>query len=282
MTWNNIDPVAIPDGVSTPYGFVVDHPSYWGIPISGEITNRPPAAEDANFAGIANPPASLKISNIDVRTDQGDDDAWTGGDFSVLATCTPPFFHACHHKTDLDRGHHDMFEPRSERNVVERPFQPRNPLRGIGKQACVTLLDVTFKAGKLEQIDTANPNPILFSDFDSSASIADAIGRDYFAVSNGFWEVSKVRPLNAIWFVILQGSNTLLKRLGDGYRLWHRLNRDGEPDGYIWEIRQNEANAHHYHVEVQMSGALNKPSPIVECPRETVSVCFEYEWLFQG
>ena len=171
-----------------------------------------------------------------------------------------------------------MFEPRSERNVVERAFQPRNPLRGKGRRACVPLFEAKFIKGIA--VEVMAPDPIDFSDFDSRTMIEDEKESGYFDVSNGLWEASTVRPLNAIWFVILHGVNTPVKRLGDGYRLWHRLNQAGDPGGYDWQISQSNENARRYRVEIRMSGKLNmKEDLLVECPRETVSVSFEFEWV---
>ena len=79
---------------TSPYGFVVDHSTYWGIPIHGDNVVPPPA--DANFADISNPPSSVEIGPPHVAVGG----TWTGGDFSILGTCTPPLFHSFHHKTD--------------------------------------------------------------------------------------------------------------------------------------------------------------------------------------
>ena len=132
------------------YGFVIDHPAYWGIPIPGFPPDRQPA-QPTDPVGV---PSSLTVSNPSLSSSSG----WTGGNISVLATRTPPLFHAFHHKTEeaLAAGGHgghggNPFERRAERNIVERAFSPRShdqqncsfpvglrwgrrgPLRGIGR-----------------------------------------------------------------------------------------------------------------------------------------------------
>ena len=277
--WNEITLEVVKE--TTPYGFVVDHRAYWGIPISG--MEGLPKPEEADLSDLKNPPSKLRVS-IEQPTE-----IWTGGSFDIFATCTPPLFHAVHHKTDelydpTAPEEHDRpkFEPRSEDNVLERCFSPRDPLPNKATVACERLFSVQFDE-KGEPLPVEQPTPIDFAQFNTEQKIIDASANGYFQTRQSLWDVKKIRPLNAVWFVILKKDGNLpISRLGDGYRLWHQLNhKDGMlyKTGYDWKIHQHKTNIHKYKVCVTLSGNQIEKG-LRECPAESIAITFEYEWLF--
>ncbi len=258
----NLDSVT----TTTPFGFVINHFAYWGIALPG----FPEEMQASQAADPATAPKKLKIKDVEVETDK-----WSGGDFSITATRTPPLFHAYHHKTDESRAPM-AFERRSETNITERNFTPRNPLTGKGREACVQLLDVTFNASG--STDTVSPvSDINFTQFDTRAEISNAISEKYFETREMAWDTATVGPLNALWFVIFKkGSNNQpIGRLEDGYRLWHQLDHKGNTEGYDWKILRKNGYKN-LKVEVRLSGALN--NDLKDCPDEDVTVKFELEW----
>ena len=305
--WKEILPMAFPHDTTKPFGFVVDHRTYLGIPIPG-LPGFPKDPKPTQPSDPSSAPKALIIKKKpapQVKTSQ-----WTGGNFSILATRTPPLFHAFHHKTDEfvagggghGGGHggggseHFVFEPRSETNVIERSFAPRNPLPGRGRFACVELFTARFRPdGKPDPIDlskhTEQPEHkgnVKFSLFDTRAIVKEARRAGYFETRHNSWNDDLVGPLNFLWIVFLEAGkrNTPLQRLGNhsagtaGYRLWHRLTQHGNPprptdDGYKWTIRQRN-DFHEISVSVELSETLN--TALERCPSERAILTFEFEW----
>ncbi len=295
--WHAFTPVPVDD--TDKYGFVVPHRAFWGLPIPGFAFDPKPAHTDP-----INPdkvPGSLRVTSVSVVKGKG---GWTGGDLSLLATRTPPLFHSFHHKTDqgeqAGNGGHGgghggggemkptfRFERRAETNVIERQsFQPREPLPGRGRNACVELFDVKFPNERDPNVEVAQNGNIYFSQFDSTRLIELAQLAGYFETRRGGWDVGQVGPLNSLWIVILQAgsSNTPVERLGDGYRLWHYLNHDKKTkEGYDWKICQNAeqpASATSFTFEIELSGRFNeavKKKP-PRCPSESATVSFKLTW----
>lgn len=284
--WKEILPMGFPNGKTKPYGFVVDHHTYLGIPIPG----LPGFPDDPTPTQPSDPSTAPKALIIKKKPPpKSETSQWTGGDFSVLAMRTPPLFHAFHHKTDEHSGgghgssEHFAFEPRAEVNVLERPdFQPRGPLPGRGRDAGVELLSITFdQNGTAKDIDLPNTDRIPFSDFDNRKLVEDAREKDYFATYRMTWNNSLVGPLSFLWLVFLEADkkNTPIGRLGGGYRLWHRLAKhgghDAVDDGYHWTIFQRN-DYRDIKVNVILSGALNNGQK--RCPAEWVHLTFEFQW----
>jgi len=276
MRWNGFE--LLPVDETKAYGFVVDHKAYWGIPIDG--SDGLPLPESSRLTDLEYPPSKLLINTVKLELDSYNP-VWTGGDFDLLATCTPPLFHALHHKTDEEFHTHQhmkaKFEPRPEINVIEREFSPRDPLQNKATEACVKLFSVEFeKTGTPKEI----PQPVEmdFSLFDTENKIAEKAPLGYFETRQSTWGSEVVHPLNAIWFVILKkGANLPISRLGDGYRLWHHINHADKKTGYVWKIEQKTDNPHKYRVTVKLSGSETEVG-LQECPNEAVTISFEYEW----
>ncbi len=280
-------PCQIKDGRSTPFGFVIDHPSYWGIPIPG-------FDEDPQPTGPTDPvgaPSKLTVVSAGASTKR-----WTAGGFDIFATRTPPLFHSFHHKTDerlvpppgmhgggghSGGGHSDAFEHRAERNLAERSFSPRNPLPGQGRYACVELVRVRiakdYKSATAHKAFSETP----FSSFDSRGLVRQARAAGYFETQLMTWNSYLVGPLGALWIVILQegSNNTPIARLGGGYRLWHFKERDHrgkqEFNGYKWAIEAKN-DFHDLKFSLSLSGCHNLGRK--ECPLEEVCVDFELQW----
>lgn len=291
--WYDFPPVAVTD--TDKYGFVVPHPAFWGLPIPGFAIDRMPAHTDPENPD--NVPCSLRITAVSAEKGEG---GWTGGDLSFLATRTPPLFHAFHHKTDqgesMENGGHGgghgggemepsfRFERRAETNVIERQsFQPRDPLPGRGRNACVELFDVKFPNAGDPNVEVAQNGIICFSQFDSTRLIELAQLAGYFETRRGGWDVRRVGPLNALWIVILQAgsNNTPVEHLDGGYRLWHYLNHAGKKEGYDCKICQNSedrANATSFKFEIELSGRFNEGDKPPRCPSESATVSFELNW----
>lgn len=312
-SWELLEPEPVLNGRTKPYGFVVDHHTYWGIPIPG----FEPAISEGSAAASApmNAPKILKLTDLTVGTSK-----WTGGDFSFLATRTPPLFHALHHKTNEyvagagghggghpgTPGEHFVFELRAETNVQERSFSPRGPLPGRGRFACVELFSARFdRHGKAKppivsppikfleegKVKSLKKGEFAFWQFDTQALVKEAHRAGYFETRHMSWDHTLVQPLNALWFVFLQADrrNTPLERLGGGYRLWHRLDkvRNGAntkdvPDGYDWKISRDKTDPNHFKFEITLSGKLNKSKHEngkgPRAPQEGVTVSFELRW----
>lgn len=264
---------------TAPYGFVIDHPAYWGIPIPGFPSDRQPA-QPTDPVGV---PSSLTVSNASLDPSS----LWTGGNISILATRTPPLFHSFHHKTNealAGRGHSrpggSPFERRAENRIVERSFSPRSPLPGQGRFATVHLFNATFESNGQPQPITS-PSPIPFSSFDTRALIKQAQAAGYFETRLMTWNVDLVGPLNALWLVILKAGspNTPLERLEGGYRLWHHLHRDDDGNehkrGYDWQLSQRN-NYQELCFVITLSGKLN--GTLKQCPSEKAILEFELTW----
>ena len=137
-TWQKFEPE--PVGITKPYGFVVDHHAYWGLPIPGYDYHPQPWNQGPTDPNQV--PSQLTVTNIQIHTRSD----WSGGEFTLFATLTPPLFHSFHHKTDEDiMPVADAFERRAERNIIETDkFGAREPLKGDGQRACVKLFDVKY------------------------------------------------------------------------------------------------------------------------------------------
>ena len=250
-------------GDTTHYGFVVDHPAYWGIPIPGFDPTPHPA--DHDHTGFGRRPECLRVTNVCINTCSG----WGGQEFKILATRTPPLFHAFHHKTTRLPGQPRPFK-------FERRGEDDQPRKGNGQRACVELFRAEYKHN--EWVPDVTPT-VEFERFDTRQLITDANREGYFIVTGDpAWVVEKVGPLGALWLVILQKdkNNTPIckPKLGDGYRLWHHLNHAGETAGYDWTI----CEAHRFHrlqIQIELSGRLNDPP---ESSEESISVCFDLTW----
>ena len=270
------------------YGFVINHPTYWGIPIPGYDTEPQPHEVEPTSPGEV--PKELVLGPVKVTTD-----CWTGGDIKILATRTPPLFHAFHHKTNQDLPAHEAFERRARNRIVGLlgGFKPFNPLPGQGERACVELFKVNFSEYGTSVTFKGNPK---FPDFNTETLINQAETENYFktdynpAKKNGQeeWRVDRVGPLNALWFVILEDRelnvgeylNDPLARLGEGYRLWHQktIHHGGHPvtDGYSWKSWKDDGYKK-IRVEIELSGQLNRN--LKRAPEESLVVTFEYEWI---
>ena len=140
---------------------------------------------------------------------------WTGGDFSFFVTRTPPLFHALHHKTGHPPHGHGgghgadfAFERRADLGVLERQFEPRNPLPGPGRETLVPVFEAQFDAMGDALTPTPNDRELPLSELDSTRLIAEYRDKKYFETSlSEPWKTSLVGPLGALWFVILEGGN---------------------------------------------------------------------------
>lgn len=268
------------------YGFVVDHRAYWGIPIPGY--DREPQPRNVPPTGAV--PSFAYIHHITVETE-----GWTGGEFKLLATRTPPLFHALHHKTDKDQPMHEQFERRAEKNLIETSEFDRKPLKGKGQEACVEICKFEQEGGHGQWVANPTDCDVPFSDFDTgnheTGLVKKFLDQKYFEIRQGIprvdddgpgWNVSKVGPLNALWFIILQKDldNTPLDRLGEGYRLWHHLDHHNEEDftnGYRWHIDRDE-DFRTFLFWITLSGKLNSHRRGVRCPDEEIKIHFDLEW----
>ena len=219
----------VPIGMTqtTTFGFVVDHHAFWGVPIPGFAIEPQPATSPPLPPPAPGVPSSLQVVSAKTTVD-----AWTGSDFSVLASRWPPLFHALHHQTTFGQP-------------FERRLEPDDPelkgLPGKGREALVSLFDQNFIGEVREPEPIKLPGPIPIGDFDKKSLFEQSMKDGYFATKRGEWDVGNLGVLGALWIVILQADkqNTPLD-LGDGYRLWH-YKAHHKNTFYTWKIEQDDS-----------------------------------------
>ena len=267
MPYTTFEPQEIEDAKgkpnSTEYGFVVDHPAYWGIPIPG-FGDPAPTSDDSVDVGKL-------VLNVKAELISPQSSKWSNGQIKVLATRMPPLFHALHHNTLVHAP--KSFIPRDERGSLPE----------AGERALVGLCNLDFDSNGLGKANVIRDS-VAMSEFYKKPKhgmplIQRAKDWGYFEVeSKGVfvWDTSKVGPLGALWIVLLNEDGTPAwfdEHLGGGYRLWHYKSHNANRNFFNWNFQQSQ-DKKNIQVDIEIG-----TSPLGHKWKENIHLKLNLDWV---